>query len=135
MSRDFKLNLRSLSGKEETPGPPTPVEAELPAVDEGENLLYPTPGTGRTLGIVWPEGKKRFFNYAYLISGEWSIEVEYNQIILNFSSHKVTIKGYQLEGLYEILLLHQVRLLEVKDKRYAKESSRAVVSAEVITTI
>lgn len=118
MSRDFKLNLRSLSGKEETPEPPTPVEAEPPAVDKGEDMLYPTPGNARTLDIVWPDGRRMALNYAYLVSSELKAEGDGEMILLTFTSSQVQIKGYNLVEMYNLIVGQEVKSVEVVDARY-----------------
>lgn len=132
MSRDFKLNLRSLSGKEETPEPPTPVEAETPLVDDGEDLLYPTPGTARTMSIVWPDGRRMAFNYAYLVSSELKAEGDAEMILLSFTSCQVQIKGYNLLEVYKLILGQEMKLVEVIAARYSIIAGSFSVIEEVI---
>jgi hypothetical protein len=93
--------------------------------DEKENEQYPTPGQNRNLCFVQADGKRLFLNYAYLIAGEY--EPESNTITLNFSTHTVTLKGRNLENLYESIMLQLQREIVGVESRYVeindKESS------------
>jgi hypothetical protein len=54
--------------------------------------------------LVWPDGKRFFLNYSYLIAGEFIPEGETNQIRLYFTTYHVSLKGYGLEALFMALL-------------------------------
>jgi hypothetical protein len=84
--------------------------------------VYPSP-SGRTLCLVWPEGRRFFLNYAYLVAGEFRVDGEVNLIQLEFTSHLVTIQGYGLHPLFTDLLDHLPRWIEMTDPRYRETSS------------
>ncbi|MDQ6482167.1 hypothetical protein [Dyadobacter sp. LHD-138] len=79
---------------------------------------YVTPGTTRNVCFVWPDGKRMFFNYAYLIAAEFDPTKETNEIRLEFSSHTVTMKGYGLEALFMDFLDHVSRTITARDLRF-----------------
>jgi hypothetical protein len=80
---------------------------------------YDTPGYTRNVCFVWPDGKRVFFNYAYLVVAEFNPNEDMNEIRLEFSSHIVLLKGYRLDGLFVEFLDHVPRLVEALDRRYA----------------
>lgn len=121
MSHGFKLRFDEMRE-----GDPTASEQIRPNETDAN---YQTPGHARNVCFVWSNGKRLFLNYAYLISGEFNPNEEKNQIVLNFSSHKVLLSGYNLEPLYSSLLDHLPRLISEMDSRYAfsKEYSEGVI--------
>ncbi len=84
------------------------------SMDETEN--YATPSQTRNLCFVQPDGKRLFLNYAYLVSGEYSPEA--NTIKLVYTTHEITLKGRNLEGLFESLMAHLPRQIVAHEKRY-----------------
>lgn len=88
------------------------------------------PGSHRNLCLVWPDGRRAFFNYAYLIVGEFYPESDKNSILLNFSAYTVTLLGFGLEPLFMALLDHMPRLIEVSDERYilSKDQNKFIVT-------
>lgn len=104
------------------------------AKDEQANAdSYGGPGHVRNLCFVWPDGKKLFLNYAYLVSGKFAADSETNTINLGFTSHLVTLKGYQLEDLFFALMEQLPRIIKAEDARYkdANESKTIVTDIEV----
>ena len=80
-----------------------------PAENSDERELVsssPEMGTTRPLNLclTWPDGKRFFLNYSYLIAGEFTPEGETNQIHLYFTTYHVSLKGYGLETLFMALL-------------------------------
>lgn len=112
-------------------------ESDPTSVDEaGQDTaqLYTTAGHIRNVCFAWPDGKKAFFNYAYLIATEFEPNAEQNLIKLNFSSHQVSLSGYGLEPLFMALLDQLPRLVTAIDDRYAlavETQSPLVVAIQV----
>lgn len=80
---------------------------------------YDTSGHTRNVCFVWPDGKRMFFNYAYLVAAQFNPSEDINEIKLEFSGHTVTLKGYGLEGLFMEFLDHLPRIVMAVDERYS----------------
>jgi len=116
----FKLNEKDVN------------KAEQEETEKSETHLTESPV--RNLCFVWPNGKKKFLNYAYLVSGEYLPEE--NLIKLAFTSETILIKGERLEGLFEQLLDHEPRRIVCGDARYnALDAIEASVNEIIITNI
>lgn len=72
----------------------------------------------RSLCLRWPDGRRMFFNYSYLVSGEFSGAGKANVVTLNFSLYVVVVEGYLLEDLFDSLLKNSVQQIEAIDERY-----------------
>lgn len=107
MSQGFKLRFDQM--REGNPAAPPDAEAES----------FPTPGYARNLCLAWPDGRRAFFNYAYLVAGEFRPDGETNLIRLEFSGYTVSLKGYRLDSLFAALLEHLPRLVVASEARYA----------------
>ncbi len=84
---------------------------------ENKNENYPSAGNARNICFSWPDGRRVFLNYAYLISGEFdSIN---NLITLQFTTHEASIKGIGLNELFGLLLQHKIQKIAIVDKRYS----------------
>ncbi len=70
----------------------------------------------RNICFIQKDGKRLFLSYAYLISVEFLPEE--NTIILTFTTHTATLKGYLLETLYEALENHGPKRVREQDERY-----------------
>lgn len=88
---------------------------------------YSTTGHVRNLCFVQVDGKRLFLNYAYLVSGEYLPEA--NTIKLVYTTHEITLKGRNLEGLFESLMAHMSRQIVAVEKRYEgmKEGGDTVI--------
>ena len=128
MSLDFKLHYDRLRE-----GDPTKPEAAAATSDDG--TFYDEPSHARNLCVAWPDGKRQFLNYAYLVGGDFTPGEETNVITLYFSNNTVTLKGYRLEALFMALLDNLPKQLVVADARYvqAGDSERAIVKEVLIT--
>ena len=127
MNQGFKLRFDQLRENDPTD----------PADGSGSLLVenYTTMGHTRNVCLVWPDGRRAFFNYAYLIVGEFEPNDEKNVIRLGFSSHNVTLQGYSLESLFMALLDHLPRIITAIDPRYVLEKGEGketIVWMEVI---
>ncbi|MBO0950599.1 hypothetical protein [Fibrella forsythiae] len=72
----------------------------------------------RNICFAWEDGRKAFFNYAYLIAAEFESDTNQNTIKLSFSSHTISMSGYCLEILFFSLLNNMPKLITVISKRY-----------------
>ncbi|MBB3969299.1 hypothetical protein [Mucilaginibacter phyllosphaerae] len=107
MSQNFKLKFDEM--QESNP-------ATASDNNTSGNDLYDTPGHVRNLCFVWPDGRMKFLNYAYLISGDYT--PDHNTLTLIYTTHLVIIKGSKLLPLYNLLLTHSPRKIICTDERY-----------------
>lgn len=86
----------------------------------------------RNVCFVLLDGRHIFLNYNYLVAGEFFPEE--NRIALHFTTHGVTIKGYNLEKLYFDLIQHLPKMIIVTNDRYSglSDDSGAVVTNIII---
>ncbi|MCY1234133.1 hypothetical protein D3C87_297780 [compost metagenome] len=71
-----------------------------------------------------------FLNYNYLVAGEFfSAE---NKIILHFTTHVITLKGHNLENLYQHIMDHLPKTIKALNDRYI---SLAQASFPIVTGI
>jgi len=95
-----------------------PANTDSDQQDHTNPARYDTPGYTRNVCFVWPDGKRIFFNYAYLVSAEFIPKEDMNEIKLEFSGQTVSLKGYGLEGLFMEFLDHLPRIVMAVDGRY-----------------
>ena len=119
MSHGFKLRFDEMREGD-------PTNSESTKQDENE-LFYQGSGHTRNVCFVWSNEKRLFLNYAYLVSGEFNPNEEKNLITLTFSSHTVSLSGYNLESLHSALMDHLPRLIFEVDSRYALNSEKEEV--------
>lgn len=94
-----------------------PTKEPNPSMDKkGEGHQYETPGYARALRLIWPDGKRIFLHYSYLVSGECTPDE--TTVSLVFSSQTVTIKGRNLGELFEGISQQLVREISCADERY-----------------
>jgi hypothetical protein len=129
MSHDFKLNYDQLlsgnTGKRENSSEQT---------GKAQEEFYPSEGHVRNLCFVLLDGRKLFLNYAYLVSGDYSPEE--GSITLSYTTHKVIIKGYNIELLFYDLMHHTRKHIICMDTRYNSiaEKESSVVNMIIIQT-
>lgn len=121
MNQGFKLRFDQLRENDPT--------GTSPETGAGMNELYASPGHTRNVCLVWPDGRRTFLNYAYLVAGEFQPNSEQNLIRLSFSSHSVVLHGYGLEALFMALLDHLPRIIVATDPRYMldEDKTKAVI--------
>ncbi len=124
---EFIANFDEPDGAElvsEIPRMPLASRPGLPQVHE-----HAEDSSVRNLCFAWPDGRKAFFNYAYLVATEFEPSDEKNLIQLRFSSYNVVLHGYRLEALFMALLNHRPRIITATDLRYmlAADSNTPVV--------
>lgn len=128
MNPTFRLRFDQMREGAPTETPDTP-----PLHDQaGDETRYETAGHVRNLCLVWPDGRRMFLNYAYLVACEYTPGDAKNSIHLSFSSHMVTLSGYGLEALFIELLDHRPRLIIAVDERYALDT---IATDSVVTEI
>ena len=110
MALKFKYNDLNKGKKE--PG------NENDAPEEKTIERYNTEGSTRTLCFIQADDKSIFLNYSYLVSGEF--DPNESAIKLTYTSHLITIKGSNLDSLYEEIMYQIARIISVTDKRYAE---------------
>lgn len=86
--------------------------------------LYDTNSPVRNLCLVWLDGRRSFFNYAYLLSADLIISDPLQELLLYFSGQIVTIKGYHLDILFDLLLDHKLKIIIAVNPRYIVDAKR-----------
>lgn len=109
-------------------GDPTKSNTPAPSKKDESMEVYQTPSHARNLCLVWLDGKRMFFNYAYLVSGEYSANGEKNVILLHFASYMVQLHGYGLEALFMSILDHSPKIITMMEERYMLDNSEMVVT-------
>ncbi len=122
MSQEYKLRYDQIRE-----GDPTKPNTPAPSKKDESMEVYQTPSHARNLCLVWLDGKRMFFNYAYLIAGEYSATGEKNAILLHFSSYTVQLQGYGLESVFMSILEHSPKIITMIDERYAVDGIESVV--------
>ena len=85
-------------------------------VQNDQQTNYIEAGHYRNLCFLWPEGRKLFLSYSYLISCEHLPEDAC--INLEFTAYTVQIRGVQLEPLFFLLMNQHARVIACSDERY-----------------
>lgn len=97
---------------------------------ENANRFY-TESNVRNLCFVWPDGRKEFLNYAYLVGGRYSPND--STITLIFTTDIVTIKGSGLKILFDQLFEHAPKQVVCTDSRYnAIEDGAGFIVNEIL---
>lgn len=109
----YRLRYEQLSEED-----PTMKDQSIDPSSEELKPYYDQPGHMRNLCFVWPDGRRVFIGYAYLISGEMTIDGEINKIVLTFSNQIVTIEGYKMEELYQALMEQRMLYVAQFGERY-----------------
>lgn len=95
---------------------PTKKESAIYLNTERNAATYYENSNAKNVCFVWPDGKRIFLNYSYLVSGEY--QPEENSITLTWTTHVVNLKGYQLEKLFNELMHHLPKEVVCIDTRY-----------------
>lgn len=116
MNPNFRLRFDQMRESTPTERP----EASVPDDQASDTTRYEIVGHVRNLCLGWPDGRRMFLNYAYLVACEYMPGDDKNSIRLSFSSHTVALNGYGLETLFMALLDHLPRLIMAEDERYVQ---------------
>jgi len=96
--------------------------AEQPQPEEQKSVeLYDTAGHARNICFVQADGSMTFLNYAYLVSGQYNPET--SVITLGFTTHTVSLNGYDLGELYVKLQNQQIRRITATGSRYSQQEA------------
>lgn len=124
MSQEFRLKFDRMRE-----GSPTGGDGSTDETQSGDN--YPSGGNVRNLGFAWTDGRRSFLNYAYLVSAEFSPNG--HSILLEFTSHAVTLKGIRLHRLFDDLMAQLTKWIICQDERYNPvEDTEAPVVNEIV---
>ena len=87
----------------------------------------------RNVCFVWEDGRKAFFNYAYLVSADLVLSEEINVMLLSFGPYTVTLKGYRLGLLFDLLMNHIPKIIPMANPRYhSDEQSRKTTVLDIL---
>lgn len=111
MSQGFKLKYDELRENDPTRRTSTDMEGHA-ATDR----FYAEDAHIRNISFVWPDGRRVFFAYAYLITTEYM--PSNSEINLIFTTHAIKLSGVNLEVLYNELLHHRNKQIVAADARY-----------------
>ena len=125
MSQDFKLRFDEMKQ-----GNPTRADETLRPSD---NDYFDSTAAVRNLCLVWPDNRMKFYNYAYLVSGDYVPDE--SSILLTFTTDKVVIKGTMLVTLFEALLAHLPRKLVCAGERYKYSKDAHLPIIETMETM
>ena len=96
-------------------------------------ILHDADSSVRNLCLIWDDGRRAFFNYAYLVAGDLSVQDDINALLLSFGSYTVLLKGYNLAALFDALLEHSPKIITAINPRYiARHDSQGGVVTEII---
>lgn len=108
MSQDFRLKFDKMRE-----GRPTEdVVNSAPEIDNN----YSTLGSVRNPCFIWPDGRMKFLNYAYLISVEYLPND--GTITMTYTTDTIIISGTGLQELYVKLFSHVPMKIECVATRY-----------------
>ena len=100
---------------------------------QGDNTFYVAPSSVRNICFRWQDGKRQFFNYAYLVSIVLlTTENSKNELSLQFTSHVVVLTGYRLGLLFKLLMDHLPREVPQTDVRYLSGDSAEFCVADIV---
>ena len=114
MSLSFKSNMEEMREND-------PTNEQAMETDNKASENYDTPGRVRNLCFVWPDGRMKFMNYAYLISSEYSPNE--CEIILTFAAEIIIIKGADLKPLFTNILDQIPKFICYAMERYQQLSN------------
>ncbi|MGN8037822.1 hypothetical protein ACTJJ0_22210 [Chitinophaga sp. 22321] len=131
MSQSFRLKFDQMRD-----GDPTNRETSDPVSGEGSDSRdesYSGYSNVRNVCFAWPDGRKLFLNYAYLVSCDY--QPEENTLSLTWTTHTVMIKGFSLHNLFDELMQHLPRQIVCTDPRYnaTVEKDKSIVNEIHIT--
>jgi hypothetical protein len=124
MSQDDALFRRMLDND------PASHNANTQKSEPEESSSFPTGSNVRNVCFAWPDGRKLFLNYSYLVSGEYIPDQA--AIVLAFTTHTISLKGVMLESLFDDLLAYIPKVISCTDARYnALAGEKEIVVNEI----
>lgn len=91
---------------------------------------YSEAGPVRNVCFVPLDGTRLFLNYSYLIAGVFSHEI--STVTLTFTTHVITLKGFNLAALFDGLSTHSFRHIAAVDERYAAADEAQSIVTEIV---
>ncbi|MGJ1348241.1 hypothetical protein [Sphingobacterium siyangense] len=105
------------------------------AKNGGDDICYADAGNVRNLCFVWLDGRREFFNYAYLVSVVLDRKDQsFHRLEIRFTSHIIHLTGYQLGGLFGLLMNHIPRLIHQTDYRYLSGDKAGYHVTDILIT-
>lgn len=123
MSHEFKINFDKMLETDPLPSEGNP---------DNQQSNYIEAGHYRNICFLWPEGRKLFLSYSYLISCEHIPDEA--SIIMEFTAYTIQIKGVQLEPLFYLLMNQHARLITCTDERYNAVETRNYTINEIVAS-
>lgn len=125
MSQEYRSRFEQMKENALQQSSPNPVE-------QNGSEQYPSNGNVRNICSVWVDGKKLFLAYSYMVSGEYSATE--SVIVLTFTTCTITVKGSNLERLFEDLMEQRTKVIACEDPRYSEveHEGKAVVNEIVV---
>jgi hypothetical protein len=89
----------------------------------GSMELHETDSSTRNLCLVWEDGRRAFFNYAYLVACDLTVQDSINVLLLSFGTYTVIVKGYNLLLMFNALLEHSPKTISAVNPRYVTQNN------------
>lgn len=86
-----------------------------------------TTGKTQTINFVKIDGSQQMFPYSQLITAWTEHTDEENVIKIFYSTHLITVKGFNLDTIYEALEKQNLKSLTAQDERYFNLSNEKKV--------
>lgn len=121
---ELKLKYKEIYNKPQAKGD----QPKNKQVKSKDIEFYDNSTNAHNICFVPLNGMRTFLNYSHLISGVFMQEE--SVIILNFTTHKVTIQGNNLDFLFDSILVHQTKQIRSSLSRYliAEDDSKPFVT-------
>ena len=87
-----------------------------------------------TIDFIKQDGTRQMFPYSQLITTWTEKSDEHNLIKLFFSTHHVSLKGFNLSTLYELIRKQTLEIVIARDERYlntAKDNQPYVIEIDI----
>lgn len=97
----------------------------------GSTELYDTGSNVRNLYFIWEDGRRTFFNYADLAWGDLILTDSVNVLLLYFGGQIVTLKGYQLRSLFDLLSNHIPKTITARNPRYITDGQVSALVTDI----
>lgn len=127
---EFKANFAQAESAEVATDPLTDDATNSAEYNNSER--YDTDSAVRNLCFVWEDGRKAFFNYAYLVACDLTVQDSVHVLLLSFGAYTVVVKGYHLGDLFTALLEHSPKTISAIDPRYITQHP---LSNSIVTEI
>ena len=95
--------------------------------------LYEAGSSVLNVCFVWENGRKAFFNYAYLVTVDLTVQESLNVLLLSFGAYTVIVKGYGLGPLFDLLMEHAPKTITAVSPRYiTQQNSQSGIVIEIL---